>query len=456
MDVNSPGKPPVCVDRSSTSTSAGAAENGQQQQQQEANRARTRSRSRNRSRLSSRVDFYEQVWRGRQRSPSVEKTREAAADADADADSAGMDVTGMEERLENERRRRAGRVAVTELVPVHRLRRVSTSRDGLADMPAGDSPLSPLSPTQKVSVVSWAQRSRSPAVAAAAPQSSPVEEVAPWRLNRLSKTNPLKVVSAITSPSSSSSSSSSSSLFAYTSAIASADSPEETIVTSRRIISVEAVPPPSSSLSKYQQRRSSQQQQQQLKSPLYNQPTTASNSRPSVGDESNAAPWRKKRSEQQIIPSASPSASPPAKFSPSVDNYYLRRSSDGAAPRSSPGVAVSVAVAAAAAGPRKSSQPEWYSEYRSSQTMAQTAARLELLRGNNITSHYDFHIAEIKGERGAFFQNDVVSVSLHLLAFSLLFQLNFASPLPLSAAIFHGRWKQKIKNKTWKNRKPLH
>ncbi len=46
---------------------------------------------------------------------------------------------------------------------------------------------------------------------------------------------------------------------------------------------------------------------------------------------------------------------------------------------------------------RKSSQPEWYSEYRTS-TLSQTASRLEQLRGH-VTSHYDFHIAEIKGEK---------------------------------------------------------
>lgn len=48
---------------------------------------------------------------------------------------------------------------------------------------------------------------------------------------------------------------------------------------------------------------------------------------------------------------------------------------------------------------RKSSQPQWYSEFRTA-SLSQTASRMDALRTGGIKTHYDFHIAEIKGETG--------------------------------------------------------
>ncbi len=48
---------------------------------------------------------------------------------------------------------------------------------------------------------------------------------------------------------------------------------------------------------------------------------------------------------------------------------------------------------------RKGSQPQWYSEFRTA-SFTQTASRMDAFRVGGVKTHYDFHIAEIKGEIG--------------------------------------------------------
>lgn len=46
---------------------------------------------------------------------------------------------------------------------------------------------------------------------------------------------------------------------------------------------------------------------------------------------------------------------------------------------------------------RKASQPQWYTEFQAA-SFTQTSARMDAFRSGVIKTHYDFHIAEIKGE----------------------------------------------------------
>ena len=362
MDSNSPGKPPAAQ-------VAGQMSRDERAKSGDDGGRRARSRSRTRSGLSSRVTFFEQVWRGRNRSPSVEKT---PADS-ASGQSNELNVDKLEKQIEERRRRLT---VSPDVVPTHQLRHVAS--------PVRDASKS--SKSSEVMVAAWTERVRSPvrdlsqSVAGSparevddppagdlSPTKSPVDEV-PWRMKRTCSTQSDPANSAT-------------------------DGDSSAVEGRVRASEFGTVPPPSSSLSKYQESK------RRSKRPT-NDPSRTScsgpNSGASVDQESGIrqppdgppaddliVPWRKRTAVEskrghattRTTPDESKEAAP-------------RRASDHSQPTGGDrwgGVL------------RKSSQPEWYSEYRTS-TLSQTASRLEQLRGH-ITSHYDFHIAEIKGEK---------------------------------------------------------
>lgn len=264
---------------------------------------------RGRSGLSNRVNFFEQVWRGRNRSPSVEKRvdhRHAdGSDEDDDVDNDQSAVVLQLEKEMEERRRRAS--PVRQVPSVRPLRRVvSPVRGGAATVDhfnfaaLSETAASTRSrlphPTQHTALeIPPVRIAVSMGAAFDLSESTETDEAQPpWRLQH----SPRKGSDSSLPP----------------------DSPRAEF---------SAVPPPSSALSKYHD---------------------------------------SKRIFQELTPT--------------------RRASE--MPRGLSGLAD-----AGPASLRKSSQPEWYSEYRS-RTLSQASSRLELLR-SGITDHYDFHINQIKG-----------------------------------------------------------
>lgn len=233
---------------------------------------RDRSRSRGRASLSSRVNFFEQVWT----SGSPSTTDEASVHV---LGQSGVDEL---ERAMTERRRRDQEQTES---PVSK--HVVTLKKVVSP---GRSPATEQY-TNEVFVTSWTDRVQSP------PPSSEVVHP-PWRLARRSE--PSEIPSSISAPT------------------------------------------PASALTKYQEWRA-----RKLSS--------------ATTDSSVDIPWRRKRNPSELSIESDKSVS-----------------SSGSSARTS-----------------TTQQPQWYSEFRTA-SMTQVAKRLESYQ-TGLNTHYDFHIAEIKG-----------------------------------------------------------
>ena len=236
---------------------------------------RARSRSRTRPGLSSRVNFFEQVWKGRNRSPSVEGLHDDAA-----AGSTHVSAVWMEQRTEQ------------RVVEWTTLSSSSTVDQKLSSADAADA--------------TW------------------------WRLRRTPERK-----TAV--------------------AAAAAAAAEDAVIAS--------VPPPSAAFSKYQETRCRRQSSQEAAAA------------PSTPVQEDVAPWRRKRRAE--------SAAAQESFSSDVQFSVVsaRRTTV-------------TSVASLSSTTSTTHGVDWYSQYRSGATQAQS--RLEK-REANVTSHYDVHIAQIKG-----------------------------------------------------------
>ena len=99
----------------------------------------------------------------------------------------------------------------------------------------------------------------------------------------------------------------------------------------------------------------------------------------SVETEVQVAPWRRQQMERRVNQSQDkqPDSSGDSRWPPWVTSpsSVKRRAS--------------------------SNQPQWYSEFRTA-SLSQTAMKMDAFRPGGIQTHYDFHIAEIKGRLSSF------------------------------------------------------
>ena len=307
---------------------------------EEKRRRRPRSRSRSRTRLTSRVNFFETVWSSPPADIMVIQPASSPPQRPEDVEMT-QDQADELERQMRQRRRQAAAVTVGHAAHAVNLRRVVS--------PVRVDPIESSSPggTGQVFVSSWtdSRGSRSP-------DRQQQQQQPPWRLARRSTEpdarSPTAVATAETGQQNES-----------------GFSPDTS---------------PTLALNKYQEWRASR--------------FSSSSEQPT---DQPVAPWRsnKNRSGSSSSITVPPSPTSPltnseSSSSPSVQSSQYRPLSAGRS-----------------GGVRSVSVPQhhphtgtWYNEFRSA-SMSQTAARFDLFRGADfaasMNSHYDFHIAEIKG-----------------------------------------------------------